>query len=183
MLYVNFIHCTVYFIVLLFYCAVIYCLFYCADYLETIRKQDGQIKLISQILEKIQPCLRRDCNYANIDRIKSESVWDEDLQKWRLPNLIVTRTKLPPPPGGMHTGGREQFAPSSLYRPSSSNGYTPTHQDDDSTSPTLSSSPSEDRLFQRLEKGEKEDIASSYFKPKRREQLLTNANKVKLSKY
>ena len=67
------------------------------DYLETIRRLEQQVKLFSQILEKIQPCIRRDCNYANIDRIKSECVWDEDIEKWRLPDLIVTRTKLPPP--------------------------------------------------------------------------------------
>lgn len=67
------------------------------DYLETIRRLEQQVKLFSQILEKIQPCIRRDCNYANIDRIKAECVWDEDIEKWRLPDLIVTRTKLPPP--------------------------------------------------------------------------------------
>lgn len=66
------------------------------DYLETIRRLEQQVKLSSQLLEKIQPCIRRDCNYANIDRIKSECVWDEDIEKWRLPDLIVTRTKLPP---------------------------------------------------------------------------------------
>lgn len=29
------------------------------DYLETIRKQDQQLKLYSQILEKIQPIIRK----------------------------------------------------------------------------------------------------------------------------
>lgn len=67
------------------------------DYLETIRRLEQQVKLFSQVLEKIQPCIRRDCNYANLDRIKAECVWDEDIEKWRLPDLIVTRTKLPPP--------------------------------------------------------------------------------------
>ena len=33
------------------------------DYLDTIRKQDQQILLIDQILEKVQPTLRKDCNY------------------------------------------------------------------------------------------------------------------------
>ncbi len=145
--------------------------------METIRKQDGQIKLFSQILDKVQPCLRRDCNYANIDRIKSESIWDEDLQKWRLPDLVVARTKLPPP-GGMHPGGRE-VALSNFYRPNSSvndiNNIS-TEENETSLSP-------EDRLFQKLEKGSKEDIVANYFRPKRRDQLLNNVNKVKLSEY
>ena len=33
------------------------------DYLETIRKQEQIIKLQQQILDKIQPCIRRDCYY------------------------------------------------------------------------------------------------------------------------
>lgn len=52
------------------------------DYLETIRRLEQQVKLYTQILDKVQPCIRRDCNYSNLDRIKGECVWDEDLQKW-----------------------------------------------------------------------------------------------------
>ena len=33
------------------------------DYLDTIRKQDQQLKLLQQILDKIQPTIRKDCNY------------------------------------------------------------------------------------------------------------------------
>ena len=53
----------------------------CEDYVETIRKQDQIIKLQQQILDKIQPCLRRDCNYYNIDKVRSESTWDEESGK------------------------------------------------------------------------------------------------------
>ncbi|OXA50554.1 Osmotic avoidance abnormal protein 3 [Folsomia candida] len=45
------------------------------DYLETIRRQDQQLKLLQAILDKIHPTVRRDCNYVNIDNIKSEAVW------------------------------------------------------------------------------------------------------------
>lgn len=72
------------------------------DYLETIRKQDQQIKLLTQILDKIQPCIRRDCNYSNIEKIKKESQWDEDYQKWRIPELVVEKTKLPTPGGKLY---------------------------------------------------------------------------------
>jgi kinesin family member 17 len=153
------------------------------DYLETIRKQDSQIKLFSQILDKVQACIRRDCNYANINRIKLESVWDEDLQKWRLPELVVTRTKLPPPPAshnGIYIGGREP-ATSVIHH-----SNTPTNQmnsltvDENDSSPPVSP---EDRLFEKLEKGAQEDIVSTYFKPKRMEQLLSNVNRVKICKH
>ena len=33
------------------------------DYLDTIRKQDQTLKLLHQILEKIGPTIRKDCNY------------------------------------------------------------------------------------------------------------------------
>jgi len=33
------------------------------DYLETIRKQGRQMKLLSQILDKIVPALSKECNY------------------------------------------------------------------------------------------------------------------------
>ncbi|XP_054162306.1 osmotic avoidance abnormal protein 3-like [Oppia nitens] len=147
------------------------------DYLETIRRQVGQIKLLSQILEKVEPCLRRDCNYANIDKIKMESVWDEDLQKWRLPDLVVSQTKLPPPPGGMQQGVREQ-ALSNNYRPNydntSPNGVTINGNEENGSD----GNPSEDRLFLKLEKAAQEDMVTNYFRPKRRDQLLS---KVKLS--
>ncbi|CAH8574554.1 unnamed protein product [Schistosoma bovis] len=41
-----------------------------SDYLETIRRQEQQINLLNMILEKVQPCIRRDSNYYNIDKIK-----------------------------------------------------------------------------------------------------------------
>ncbi|CAH1787556.1 unnamed protein product, partial [Owenia fusiformis] len=41
------------------------------DYLATIRRQEQENKLMQAIIDKIHPCLRRDCNYSNLDRIKS----------------------------------------------------------------------------------------------------------------
>ena len=40
------------------------------DYLDTIRRQQLQITLLNTIIEKIQPCIRRDSNYFNLDKIK-----------------------------------------------------------------------------------------------------------------
>lgn len=100
------------------------------DYLETIRRQDQQLRLLQQILDKIQPCLRRDCNYSNIEKIKGDSLWDADQQKWRIPELIVVKTKLPP--ANVQPGARAV-----THSAHSFNGTTTQHCDD-----------SEDKFFQ-----------------------------------
>ena len=66
------------------------------DYLDTIRKQETQMKLFQAIIDKIHPCLRRDCNYANLDRVKVQCEWDEENQRWILPKMTIEKTKLPP---------------------------------------------------------------------------------------
>ena len=43
------------------------------DYLDTIRKQDQQIKLIESILDKIHPTVRKDCNYRWVHQIFKSS--------------------------------------------------------------------------------------------------------------
>ena len=52
------------------------------DYLDTIRKQDQQLILLQQILDKVQPTLRKDSNYSNIEKIKQEAKWNDEIQKW-----------------------------------------------------------------------------------------------------
>ena len=67
------------------------------DYLETIRTQDKNLKLYQQLLATVSPCLRRDCNYFNIDKIKGECEWDDVKQAWILPKLVLNKTVLSPP--------------------------------------------------------------------------------------
>ena len=64
------------------------------DYLDTIRKQERIIKLQEQLINTIVPCLRRDCNYFNIDKVRGECVWDDDNSQWVLPKLVVSKTTL-----------------------------------------------------------------------------------------
>ncbi|EUB58401.1 Kinesin-like protein KIF17 [Echinococcus granulosus] len=66
------------------------------DYLESIRKQNRQIGLLQAILDKVQPCMRRDSNYANLEKIKKQACFDEDSNEWVLPALTIERTVLPP---------------------------------------------------------------------------------------
>ena len=66
------------------------------DYLETIRKQEQQIKWYTAVIDRIHPCLRRDCNYVDLDRVKMQSTWDEEKEQWTLPKMTIDKTKLPP---------------------------------------------------------------------------------------
>lgn len=65
------------------------------DYLDTIRKQERQLLLLEGLLDKIHPCLRRDCNYANIDKVKKECKWEDDAGKWIFPRMQISNTALP----------------------------------------------------------------------------------------
>jgi kinesin family protein 3/17 len=65
------------------------------DYLETIRRQEQQLKLFTQICDKMQPLIRRDCNYANVDRIKRDAVWNERDERWIIPDVMISTDKLP----------------------------------------------------------------------------------------
>ncbi|KAL5267811.1 hypothetical protein ACHWQZ_G004753 [Mnemiopsis leidyi] len=67
------------------------------DYLDSIRQQSQETKLLQQILEQIQPLLRRDSNYYNLDAIKRDCKWNPETGSWLLPPVMITRTKLPTP--------------------------------------------------------------------------------------
>ncbi|XP_070566680.1 osmotic avoidance abnormal protein 3-like isoform X2 [Ptychodera flava] len=134
------------------------------DYLDTIRKQDKQIKLLQQMMDRMQPLIRRDCNYSNFDKVKTESKWDEDENKWNLPDMFITKTTLP---SGVMPGGRQpqqRGSGASSYDRSPQNGMVqqamqPSHMDP----------MEEDRFRRKLENG---NTTSDYFKPKRASQLL-----------
>uniref|UniRef100_A0A5F9CE71 Kinesin-like protein n=1 Tax=Oryctolagus cuniculus TaxID=9986 RepID=A0A5F9CE71_RABIT len=81
------------------------------DYLATIRRQERDSMFFQQLLEQVQPLIRRDCNYSNLERIRRESSWDEDNGFWKIPKPVILRTSLPvgqstvdgepgPPPAG-----------------------------------------------------------------------------------
>lgn len=124
------------------------------DYLETIRKQERQMALQKLLLEKVQPLLRRDCNYSNLDRILAESKWDDDGKIWILPEVVVERTTLPMPgAGGIVPSPRK-----SKTGASPPNGY---HENGE-----------EDKFLQHLNRTDSSEIAASYFAPKRVNRIL-----------
>ncbi|XP_019396959.1 PREDICTED: kinesin-like protein KIF17 isoform X1 [Crocodylus porosus] len=65
------------------------------DYLATIRRLERDFMLLQQLLDQVQPLIRRDCNYSNLDKIKRECVWDEDSGCWKIPEPFIQKTSLP----------------------------------------------------------------------------------------
>jgi kinesin family protein 3/17 len=51
--------------------------------------------LLQQLLEQVQPLIRRDCNYSSLEKIRRESSWDEDNGFWKIPEPIIIKTSLP----------------------------------------------------------------------------------------
>ena len=157
-----------------------------------------KMKLLQQILDKMQPLLKNECNYSNIAKIKEDSIWDENTQQWILPNVTFNRIRLPPASqhqSSNHNSSSDRYirqvTPSRLYRPDSPNVIF----DSDIIDSQLSNhSPSssgldmndvgynnEDKLLRKLENSQSDDIVTNYLTPKRRQQLLNTLHKLKLS--
>merc|ERR1711972_679680 len=60
-------------------------------------------KLLNGIIDKIQPTVKRDCNYYNVDRIKKQAVWDDEEEEWQLPGLRLERDSVSVPGNGQLT--------------------------------------------------------------------------------
>ncbi|KAH7725550.1 KIF17 protein [Aphelenchoides avenae] len=118
------------------------------DYLETIRKQDQQLKLLQQILERIQPAIRKDSNYANLEKVKKEAVWNEDDGRWFIPEMVMSRAQLPNASPVM-PGARIEL-----------NHFS---EEDDKDS----------RLKRRLEQAMEEDFVGNYFKQSSKPDIMS----------
>ncbi|KAF6109351.1 kinesin family member 17 [Phyllostomus discolor] len=123
------------------------------DYLATIRRQERDFLLFQQLLEQVQPLIRRDCNYSNLEKIRREACWDEDSGFWKLPEPVLVKTSLPV----VSTG-----PPNKPVRKTSAA--------DNSGEP---GSQEEDRYKVMLSRSDSENIASNYFRPKRASQILS----------
>jgi hypothetical protein len=65
------------------------------EYLDTIRKQERQTKLLTKILYRLQPLIPNDCNYFNLERVQANSVWNDQNEDWILPELKIEKLSLP----------------------------------------------------------------------------------------
>ena len=145
------------------------------DYLDDIRRMEQTIKLQKQIMEKIQPCLRRDCNYYNLDKIRSAAEWDEGLQKWSIPDLVVEKTVLP---GGVMQGARAGLV-GQMPAPMKKQPLEMVNSD----GPSNYFEPSEeDRFRKRLDNNANEDFSQAYFRPKRADRLLQASSSIEMAR-
>nr|XP_036855445.1 kinesin-like protein KIF17 isoform X2 [Manis javanica] len=122
------------------------------DYLATIRRQERDFMLFKQLLEQVQPLIRRDCNYSNLEKIKRESCWDEDNGFWKIPKPVIIKTSLPV----VSTGPQNKPA----HKTSVADNGEPGTQE-------------EDRYKLMLSQSDSENIASNYFRSKRASQILS----------
>ncbi|KAM6312943.1 kinesin-like protein KIF17 [Podargus strigoides] len=65
------------------------------DYLSTICHLERDLLLFQQLLDWAQSLIPRDCNYSNLEKIKQQSVWDEETGCWKIPEPIIQKTHLP----------------------------------------------------------------------------------------
>ncbi|XP_038603084.1 kinesin-like protein KIF17 isoform X3 [Tachyglossus aculeatus] len=121
------------------------------DYLATIRRQERDFLLFQQLLEQMQPLIRRDCNYSNLDKIKRESSWDEENGFWKVPEPVIVKTSLP-------------VAVSTLPQSKPARKSSSAENGDSTTE--------EDRYRVMLSRSDSENIASNYFRSKRASQIL-----------
>ncbi|KAM9110718.1 kinesin-like protein KIF17 isoform 5-T5 [Megaptera novaeangliae] len=123
------------------------------DYLATIRRQERDLMLFQQLLEQVQPLIRRDCNYSNLEKIRRESCWDEDSGFWKIPQPVILKTSLPV---AVSTGLQNRSA----RKTSTADNGEPGTQE-------------EDRYRLMLSRSDSENIASNYFRPRRASQILS----------
>ncbi|XP_030889273.1 kinesin-like protein KIF17 isoform X8 [Leptonychotes weddellii] len=123
------------------------------DYLATIRRQERDSMLFQQLLEQVQPLIRRDCNYSNLEKIRRESCWDEDNGFWKIPEPIIIKTSLPV---AVPTGPQNKV----VRKTSAADNGEPGTQE-------------EDRYKLMLSRSDSENIASNYFRSKRASQILS----------
>ncbi|XP_037684229.1 kinesin-like protein KIF17 isoform X4 [Choloepus didactylus] len=122
------------------------------DYLATIRRQERDFMLFQQLLEQVQPLIRRDCNYSNLEKIRRESSWDEDNGFWKIPEPIIIKTSLPV---AVSTGPQNKPVRKTSAADNGELGME------------------EDRYKLMLSRSDSENIASNYFRPKRASQILS----------
>ncbi|XP_048182462.1 LOW QUALITY PROTEIN: kinesin-like protein KIF17 [Corvus hawaiiensis] len=65
------------------------------DYLSTNQRQERDLMLCQQLLDQVQSLVQRDCNYSNLEKIRHESVWDEESGCWKIPEPDIQKTHLP----------------------------------------------------------------------------------------
>ena len=61
------------------------------NYQEELKSNKKSADLLAAIIDKMQSLVKRDCNYASVDRIKKQAKWDDERQEWLLPQVSMNR--------------------------------------------------------------------------------------------
>jgi hypothetical protein len=135
-----------------------------ADYLEGARSLEKRNKFYEQFFEKISPVLKRDGRMWNIDYIKSESTWIDDLKKWKIPDTLINYVKLPPATSNSHSPRAPSSTESIKSRDNNTSLTAPARLEclNDSFESDDSSGDKQTDI----------DLALTYFRPKRVEKLI-----------
>ncbi|XP_037049564.1 osmotic avoidance abnormal protein 3 isoform X2 [Bradysia coprophila] len=131
-----------------------------ADYLETIRRMDKNMKFYQQLIDKALPLLRRDGRFWDVDAIKADAVWNDDLGKWKLPENSMIKLKLPPAESTM-----PQPPTSAPAASTNSSTFHPIKKMQRQVSQSLIGE-------EKLQRSDGKDIAVSYFRPRRAVELI-----------
>ena len=59
------------------------------------------------MLDRIQPTIRRDCNFYHLHKIKDQSEWDGE--KWILPKMQIVKESLPGLNGNSHGNTHQNY--------------------------------------------------------------------------
>ncbi|CEF59819.1 Kinesin, motor domain and P-loop containing nucleoside triphosphate hydrolase domain-containing protein [Strongyloides ratti] len=112
------------------------------DYLDTIRKQDRQLKLLNQIIDKAQNYFKKDPLLSNLEKLKKNSIWDDNNDCWILPESNNSGTTSLP------------------------SAYKATNKPQIENSLLLKESNDLKKLKKKLENSTSENISETYFKNK-----------------
>lgn len=97
--------------------------------------------------------------YSDLDHIKQQSIWIDEFQRWKLPEVTFRRIKLP-------LSATEDFTGMSSY-----GQYDAMAEADE-----VDDVSHEDRLLQKLKKGEAENLAGRYFASNRAKEIVIRVN-------
>ena len=117
------------------------------DYLDTMRQNDRELKWYQSVLEQLVP-VTRNYNYADLERVRAQSHWDELNECWLVPKLAVERRiRLPPATG----------RPASAVPPHPGSAISVSSQIELDLR-------AEERLVERLSESASRDPAAAYFR-------------------
>lgn len=133
-----------------------------ADYLESIRKTEKDMRFYEQLLGRALPFLRKDNRFWDVDDIRVRSDWNDETEKWVFPEDSLRRVPLPPAVDNnysqLYTGPCRKLAQS----------LPPSPKVDGESNETDRT----DFLITKLRNGDNQTIVDSYFRPKRARELL-----------